>query len=63
MLLTILRYNLDANQRTLLREHLIDRNYLYTILLIKFKISLLSNNLFLVFIKNIIEYIHGVLKN
>lgn len=25
LLLTILRYNLDANQRTLLREHLIDR--------------------------------------
>lgn len=34
LLLTILRYNLDANQRTLLREHLIDRNYLNTIFLI-----------------------------
>lgn len=27
LLLTILRYNLDANQRALLRENLIDRNY------------------------------------
>lgn len=27
LLLTILRYNLDANQRVLLREYLIDRNY------------------------------------
>lgn len=34
LLLTILRYNLDVNQRTLLREHLIDRNYLDTIFLI-----------------------------
>lgn len=32
LLLTILRYNLDANQRKLIREHLIDRNYANTIL-------------------------------
>lgn len=31
LLLTILRYNLDHNQRTLLHEHLIDRNYLNTL--------------------------------
>lgn len=31
LLLTILRYNLDESQRTLLREHLIDCNYLNTL--------------------------------